>query len=231
MKKRTAMPPVVIYGASRQGGVALSILRAGRTRVRGFVDDGKAAPGEPQADTPLLGGWDWITANQGKGLGILVAIGSNEVRVRLGEKLRSGGWTLINAVHPSAVVMDRVRLGTGIMICAGAVIVRGSKIENDAVINTGSTIDHDSLVEAGGYVSPGVHTAGCVTIGRGAFVGVGAVLGPGVAIGRGSVVGAGSVVLDDVPDGVFAYGAPARVVRPVPDPLDWRRILSGKRSL
>jgi acetyltransferase-like isoleucine patch superfamily enzyme len=35
----------------------------------------------------------------------------------------------------------------------------------------------------------------------------------GVTIGERSIVGMGSVVRHDVPDGVVAYGCPARVVR------------------
>lgn len=35
--------------------------------------------------------------------------------------------------------------------------------------------------------------------------------------GAGSIVGAGSVVVRDVPDGVLAYGVPAKVIRKVRD--------------
>jgi sugar O-acyltransferase (sialic acid O-acetyltransferase NeuD family) len=224
------MPSVVIYGASRQGSVVLSILRACRIPVRGYLDDRESAAGGMQDGLPVLGGWEWIGKNPRDEIGYAIGIGNNEARAGLGKKLRGAGLNLINAVHPSAVVMDEARLSTGVLVCAGAVIVAGTRVEDDAVINTGSTIDHDSLVAAGAYVSPGVHTAGCVSIGVRAFVGVGAVIGPGVTIGGGSIVGAGSLVLRDVPEGVFAYGSPAKVVRRIEGPLDWRRILSGEES-
>lgn len=225
------MSSIVIYGAGRQGSVVLSILRASRVPVRGFLDDRVAAAGGMQDGLPVLGGWEWIEANRRSVEGIAVGIGNNEVRVRLGKKLRGAGLTPINAVHPSAVVMEEACLATGVLVCAGAIIVAGTRIDDDAVINTGSTIDHDGRVAAGAYVSPGVHTAGCVSIGCRAFVGVGAVIGPGVTIGEGSIVGAGSLVLRDVPKGVFAYGSPAKVVRRIEGPLDWQRILSGDESV
>ena len=224
------MPKVVIYGASRQGRVVLSILRACQVPVQGFLDDRKEIHGGLLDGLPVLGGWDWIGEARPDKFHFVIGIGNNDVRTRLGEKLRGAGLTLVNVVHPSAVVMEGTRLGTGILICAGAIVVTGTGVEDDAVINTGSTIDHDSLIAAGAYISPGVHTAGCITIGRGAFVGIGAVIGPGVTVGRGSIVGAGSVVLNDVPDGMFAYGSPAKAVRRVADPPDWRRILSGEKS-
>jgi acetyltransferase-like isoleucine patch superfamily enzyme len=47
------------------------------------------------------------------------------------------------------------------------------------------------------------------------WIGIGAVVIEGVRIGEGSVVGAGAVVLRDIPEGVVAYGTPARAVRKV----------------
>lgn len=48
------------------------------------------------------------------------------------------------------------------------------------------------------------------------WLGGGAIVCPGVTIGADTVVGAGSVVTRDLPSGVIAVGAPARVVRPLP---------------
>jgi maltose O-acetyltransferase len=45
------------------------------------------------------------------------------------------------------------------------------------------------------------------------WLGGGVIVCPGVTIGADTVVGAGSVVTRDLPAGVFATGAPARVVR------------------
>lgn len=52
-----------------------------------------------------------------------------------------------------------------------------------------------------------------VTIGSDVWVGGGAILLPGVTVGSRTVIGAGSVVTKDVPEGVFAAGNPARVLR------------------
>ena len=52
-----------------------------------------------------------------------------------------------------------------------------------------------------------------ITIGDNVWLGGGVVVCPGVTIGADTVVGAGSVVLSDLPAGVLAVGAPARIVR------------------
>jgi sugar O-acyltransferase (sialic acid O-acetyltransferase NeuD family) len=222
------MLQTVIFGASRQGSVVLEVLRAqGDFKVVGFLDDSASAQGTVVGGVPVLGGIDWAIANADKHLSAIIAIGNNDARIDIGDKLRAFGLEMINAVHPSAVVMANTMLGTGNLICAGAVVITGTRLENDVIVNTGATIDHDCVLRTGAQVASGVHTAGCVTIGRGAFIGVGSVLGPSVTIGDRCIVGAGSVVLSDLPSDVLAFGTPARVVRQLTDPVDWRKILTG----
>ncbi len=52
-----------------------------------------------------------------------------------------------------------------------------------------------------------------ITIGDNVWLAGGVIVCPGVTIGADTVVGAGSVVTRDLPAGVLAVGAPARVVR------------------
>lgn len=73
---------------------------------------------------------------------------------------------------------------------------RGSTVEPEADLS-GWWVDGDRLV------------VGPVRVRAEARVGVRSTLGPGVVVGRGAEVGAGSTVLADVPDDVYAAGAPA----------------------
>ena len=56
-----------------------------------------------------------------------------------------------------------------------------------------------------------------ITIGDNVWLGGGVIVCPGVTIGDDTVVGAGSVVTRDLPAGVVAFGAPARVRRSIGD--------------
>jgi sugar O-acyltransferase (sialic acid O-acetyltransferase NeuD family) len=220
----------VIVGASRQGSVVLEVLRAhGEQEILGFLDDDEARHGGTFAGLPVLGGTGWAGAAAQHGLAAAVAIGSNPARMAVAARLRRFGVELINAVHPSAIVQHGASMGSGNLLCAGVILVVGTRLEDDVVVNTGSTVDHDSRLETGAHIASGVHTAGCVTVGRGAFIGVGSVLGPSVTIGEGTIVGAGSVVLTDLPSHVLAFGTPARVIRELDGPIDWQRLLAGSR--
>jgi serine O-acetyltransferase len=60
-----------------------------------------------------------------------------------------------------------------------------------------------------------VHTgerAGVPVIGDDVFIGAGAIILGNVKIGNHAAIGVNSLVLDDVPDGGFVAGSPARVV-------------------
>jgi sugar O-acyltransferase (sialic acid O-acetyltransferase NeuD family) len=223
------MQPTIIFGASPQGRVALDILRAqGQYEILGFLDDNTALHKQFIDGVPVLGGIAWAYTHSHQSLAAIVAIGNTDIRLLIGDKLRDWDFTLINAIHPSAVVMEYTVLGTGNLICANVVLATGVCLENDIVINTGTTIDHDSFIQTGAQVASGVHTAGCITIGKKAFVGVGAVLGPNVTIGEGCIVGAGSVVLSDIPPHTLAFGTPAKVIRDITEPVDWRRVLANQ---
>lgn len=54
-----------------------------------------------------------------------------------------------------------------------------------------------------------------ITLGDNVWLGSGVIVCPGVTIGDETVVGAGSVVTHDLPGGVVAFGAPARVQRSI----------------
>ena len=54
-----------------------------------------------------------------------------------------------------------------------------------------------------------------IAIGDNVWLGGGAIVCPGVTIGENTVVGAGAVVTRDLPAGVVAVGAPARVLREI----------------
>jgi len=63
---------------------------------------------------------------------------------------------------------------------------------------------------------------GPIVIEADAWIGAGAVILPGVRVGRGAVVGALSVVGADVPPLHVVAGQPARTIRVLEPPPDWR---------
>lgn len=206
--------PLVILGASGHAKVVAFIVRAeGRYEVAGFIDD--VSPGR---EVELFEGARVYTSRDAieslRRVGVvhaLVAIGNNEARMRLAQEMRTRGYVLARAIHPSAVVADGVSVGEGTVVAAGCVVHPGTRLGDNVIVNTSAAIDHDCVIGDGVHVAPGCVLAGRVTVGRLSMIGAGAVIRDGISIGERVTVGAGSVVVDCLPDGVTAYGVPARV--------------------
>jgi sugar O-acyltransferase (sialic acid O-acetyltransferase NeuD family) len=215
-----------IFGAGAHGRVVADILFSQRKLVTGFLDDTPALHQTCIASLPVLGGSDLLLGlNVCQRVKVIVALGTAPVRLDLSERFQRRGHLLINAIHRCAVVSPAAFLGSGICLCAGAVVNPDACIGDAVIINTGATVDHDCQVDEGAHLSPGVHLAGRVKVGRLSFLGTGVSVAPRVRIGPNTVVGAGSVVLGDLPGGVLAVGAPARIVRELVEPVEWRRLL------
>ena len=209
---------LVIWGASGHALVVADIIRLrGDYEIVGFLDDvNPQRHGTEFCGAPVLGGQEQLDVLQRMGVKYLIfGFGDCEARLRLSKLVRAKGFCLATAIHPQAIVAADVQIGPGIVIAGGVVINPGSRIGENVIINTCTSVDHECVVEDGAHIGPGVHLGGKVVVGRAAWVGIGATVRDRVHIGAHSTIGAGAVVLDDIPDGVAAYGVPAKVVRSI----------------
>ena len=125
-------------------------------------------------------------------------------------------WTRGPAFRLLARIVSQIaRTATGIEIHPGAVIGRRLFIDHGMGVVIGETaIVGDDVTMFHGTTLGGTsmsHGKRHPTVGNGVLIGAGAtVLGP-VTIGDGAKVGAGTVVVKDVPAGMVAVGAAARL--------------------
>lgn len=146
---------------------------------------------------------------------LVVAIGDNARRRAVTEAILSAVPVLQRGSvrHPTAIVAESARLGGGAILLGGVSVCPLVVIGEDVLLYTGSIIEHDCRIDDGASTAPGAILGGNVTVGAGSFIGLGARVGHGRTIGADSVIGMGAVVTRDIPDGVVAVGAPARVLR------------------
>lgn len=212
--------PLIIWGAKGHALALVDFLRPlGHRIVALFDNDPNVSNSLPEI--PLFigkaGFHDWLAShNDASNLRSLVAIGGDRGRDRLelqAMMVTAGIAPLASAVHPKAFVANNAKIGVGTQIMALAGACAGTTIGAACILNTKSTIDHDSKLGDGVHLAPGATLAGCIEIGDNVMIGAGAVVLPRIRIGHDTVIGAGSVVTRDIPDGVIAYGNPARVMR------------------
>jgi len=129
--------------------------------------------------------------------------------------LEQKGLQPVIAVHPTAFVAANARLADGCQGLAHATVCVDVSMSEACIVNTACSIDHEVVLGKGVHVAPGASLAGCVSVGDYSLIGVGAVVLPRIKIGADVIIGAGSVVTKDVPDGVVAFGNPAKVRRAI----------------
>lgn len=142
-----------------------------------------------------------------------VAIGNNEQRKVVFEKIRQLNAKLVTLIHPSAVIGLDVTIGAGTVLMAGTIINSSTQIGQGCIINTGSSIDHDCALEDFVHVSPGVHLAGTVHIGMGSWLGIGSTISNNVTICDHCIIGAGGVVLKDINQAGTYVGFPVKMLQ------------------
>lgn len=176
-----------------------------------LVSPGLQAPDSVQG-FPVTDDLDHFGAPSG--LDLAIGLGNPEARRKVVEGLQSlGVMNFPNLVHPRAWLGANVKLGGGVVICAGALLTTDITLGEHSHVNIGATVGHDAVVGAFSTLSPGVHLSGRVQLGEGVEVGTGACVNPGLSLGAGAVIGAAAAVVRDVPAGCTAVGVPARVIK------------------
>jgi acetyltransferase-like isoleucine patch superfamily enzyme len=142
-----------------------------------------------------------------------------KLRLRLGRDVRmSGISTLIGrtsaAVAPLLEIGDNVDIGWQCQISVGSRVVIGDNVRLAGRIMLAGFPGHpmDAAARAAGLPETD-DQVGDIVLERDVWLATGVIVTAGVTIGAGTVVAAGSVVTRDLPPGVLAAGAPARVVR------------------
>jgi UDP-perosamine 4-acetyltransferase len=200
-----------IVGAGGHAKVIIELARAAGWNPVGLLDP--APVGTIVLDVPVVGDDSLAPQLFADGhAAAFVALGRNELRRRIGSRLRAIGFRLPTLIHPSAVVSPSAVLGEGIAVLPQAVIHACAQIGDFAIVNTAAVVEHDCIVGAGAHVAPRSVLGGNVTLGEEVFFGIGAVAKPLSTIGPRTTIGAGGVVVGEMAADVVAVGVPARPV-------------------
>ena len=144
---------------------------------------------------------------------MLEGLDSGRLKIGRGTLLEPGCWLTLG---PEATIS----IGEGCFLNRETMLAAIESIEiGDHVMFANHCFVGDSDHRYDDPESPITHQGfvprGPVRIGDNCWLGIGCVVTGGVTIGERTVVGANSVVTRDLPAGVIAAGAPARVIREI----------------
>ncbi|CAN5548671.1 acetyltransferase [soil metagenome] len=179
-------PRIVIVGAGGYGRLALDVLVSAGFEpwIMGFYDDAHRALSERVRGFPILGDIGMLKSMLSvETVQVIVAITSNQDRLRVANSIRGLGGQFTTAVHPMAYVSDEASVGDGSVVAAGAVIHPGAVLGSHCYSGPQTVVDRDAEVGAGVWISAGA------VVGSGARVGARVVLGQNSCVGRKAAVG------------------------------------------
>mgnify|MGYP000036670975 CR=1 FL=1 len=211
------MHDLVIFGA---GGVGRQVAQIvydinsvkATWNLIGYLDDDPAKLGQSVAGLLVLGDYRWLSSQQH--IYVAIAIGLPQALFKTYQQLESiQHQNIATLVHPSVWQPQRIMIGKGSVVYAGAMLDPDINIGMGCMINKGCTIGHDTVLGNFTSLAPGVNLGGAVDIGYGCYFGINSATVQGVSVGAWSVIGAGAVVLEDLPANVTAVGTPAKVIK------------------
>jgi len=185
---------IYIYGAGGHGFVCADVARALGYDECIFLDDAKALKFE--ASLPRYD--------------MFVAIGANDIRQSLYEKVLDCGFKVVNLIHPSAIISPSAVLGQGgILVMPGVIINAKARISEGVILNSACVIEHECEVGPFSHISVGAKLGGNVKIANNCFLGINSSILPNLSLKAHSVLGAGAVLCESAESGIYV-GIPAK---------------------
>jgi sugar O-acyltransferase (sialic acid O-acetyltransferase NeuD family) len=208
---------IVLIGGGNQSQYCIDIIeRAGRYEIVGIIDSIKEI-GEIVYNYPVIGRQKDIArlADLHHFSSGIITIGDNGSRCKVYNDIMDvyPTFKFVNAIHPSVIIGNNVRIGNGVVAMAGVIFNPGATIGNFTFFATGAQIDHDCTIGMFASISAGSILGGHVKIGEFSAVTLGVTIFDRVTIGPNTVIGSGSLVTKDIEGNVLAYGNPAKVIR------------------
>lgn len=143
---------------------------------------------------------------------VWIGIGNPKLRAKLGQEIsKFSGVEFPNAIHPSAFYdYEYCQFGHGLLLAPGVIVTTDVSIGNHVHLNVKSYVGHESVIGDFTTISPAVHIAGNVKIGKRVFMGIGACTVERISICDDAVIGAGAVITKSIVEPGTYVGAPAK---------------------
>ena len=211
------MKNIVLIGGGNQSHYTIDIIeKEGKYNIIGIIDSIHEIDSD-RFGYKILGRQENISQLIKKYNieGGVISIGDNWGRYHVYNQILelAPNFKFVNAIHPSVIVGNNVKLGVGIVAMAGCIFNPKSQIGDFTFFATGAQIEHDCQIGDFASISAGSVTGGYVKLGKFSAITLGVTVVDRLEIGENTVIGSGSLVTKSLPDNVLAYGFPAKIIR------------------
>ena len=205
----------ILLGGGGHGRVLLATLKAlqWQNHLLGVVDPEPMSQALQAWDIDWLGSDKSILSQSPQEVKLINGLGSashTNKRREIFQLFHSHGFSFLSLIHPHAWIAEKVKIGSGVQVMAGAILQTGCQIGDNVLINTRAVVDHDCRIDKHVHIASGAVLCGNVWIGAGTHIGAGATVIQEVHIGANACIGAGAVVVQNIPNGAKVVGVPAK---------------------
>lgn len=173
---------LLILGAGGHGKVVLDVAESMKCyETIHFLDDGKEV-GEEVLGHKVVGKISECHLYSRNYTDAIVALGNNEIRLKLTNKLENLGYHIPILIHSASVVSQYTNIMEGTVIMPQAVVNADAKIGKACIINTGAIIEHDCIVGDGSHIAYRAVLGGGAKVGCEVLVDIGAMVGRNIEI-------------------------------------------------
>jgi len=211
------MKNIVLIGGGNQAHYTIDIIeKEGKYNIVGIIDSIHEI-GSDRFGYKILGRQENIIdiINNYNIEGGVISVGDNWARYYISEQIKklSPNFNFINAIHPSVIIGNNVKIGCGVVAMAGCIFNPKATIGDFTFFATGAQVEHDCVIEDFASISAGSITGGYVKVGKYSAITLGVTIMDRIEIGENTVVGSGSLVTKSLPNNVLAYGNPTKIIR------------------
>jgi UDP-perosamine 4-acetyltransferase len=203
---------IIIIGAGQFGAlVSRIIIKLNNYEILGFIDS------DPKKKIinkiKVLGNDKQLKKYKKKGIGLVLAIGDIDKRLKLIEKLKRRDFFFPKIIAYSNKIDETTKIGMGSIITNHSVILNHCKVGKFCLIGSAVKILHNVNISKNCVIGGGSTIGSNVKIKDNVFIGVGSTIASKkIIIGSNAFICSGSGVFKDVKNNSKIIGNPGRVI-------------------
>lgn len=206
------MKNIVVVGAGGFGKeVAWIAKRCGR-EVLGFLDGTLDKQNTKVMGLDVLGPLE--NAKNYMDCEFIIAIGNPRSRKKIVDTFfNNEQFNFATLIDPLSIIGENVLIGSGSVICAGAILTVDISMGKHIIVNLNSTIGHDVCIKDYVTIAPNSSISGNILLNDLVEIGTNATLREKLVVDEGAIVGMGTVLTKNVAKNNVMIGNPAKLLK------------------
>lgn len=206
------MKDIIIVGAGGHGVEMVWLARRCGRKIKGFLDNTPEKQEKYILGEKVLGKIE--ESNNYLDCEFIIAIGNPRARKNIIDTFFSSKkYQFATLIDPTVILGENIIIGSGAMICAGAILTVNVNIGQHCIVNINSTLSHGVSVDNFVTIAPNVSISGDVKICDWVEVGANATIREKLVIDKGAMIGMGAVLTKNVEKNHIMVGNPAKLLK------------------